>query len=523
MKKQLTTTLAAAIAFGTIAPVFANEINNFSLQSDEEVDIRLANGKEIYKKGDKQVFKRYEIFNYNGATSDQTEKHTLKSEYKDLEILVEKKDSKDRNEDLFVLCKKSNDSVGVATNKAKYDAIKSEIKSLLDNGYQMIKSSTNATISYEDGYKTGTEVIKLVKANEETKTITFNNVDILEEVVTDKVEILRDEVFKSTIEKINTLLGDTVSYNKENHLISINFKDDLKSNENAYKATNLLKYTIENNKDKFDISVDESGANNTGKLVKLYVKGLDKEDKNIVMSIDFANVSKIDKNKIVDMPIIKDSDFDGHWAKEEIVDAMLNGYVDASSEFRPKDSVTRAEFSKMVCTLFGIDIENLEGKTEPFHDVNSDAWYYKYITALYNEGEKGLIIDGYEDSTFKPNDSITREEASKIIAIAYSVKGGVLPLKEVNVNGEAKLESTTEKTVGLVDKTEIVNGKTIHLDSKTSFKDDSEIKAWADASVENLKELKIVKGYSDETFKPENTITRVEALLMLTRGNDLLN
>ena len=125
--------------------------------------------------------------------------------------------------------------------------------------------------------------------------------------------------------------------------------------------------------------------------------------------------------------------------------------------------------------------------------------------------------------TFKPNSSITREEASKIVALAYSVKGGVLPLKEVNVNGEAKLESTTQQTVGLVDKTEIVNGKTIHLDSKTSFKDDLEIKAWADASVENLKQLNIVKGYSDETFKPENTITRVEALLMLTRGNDLLN
>lgn len=220
MRKQLTTTLAAAIAFGTISPAFASEISNFSLQSSEEVDVRLANGKEIYSKNDKQVFKRYEIFNYNGATSDQTDKHTLKSEYKDLEILVEKKDLKDANEDLFVLCKKSNDSVGVATNKAKYDAIKSEIKSLLDEGYQITKSSTKATISYEEGYKTGTEVIKLVKANEETKTITFNNVDALEETSTDKVEILRDEVFKNVLEKINTLLGENVSYDKESTLIN---------------------------------------------------------------------------------------------------------------------------------------------------------------------------------------------------------------------------------------------------------------------------------------------------------------
>ena len=515
MKKQLSIALASAISFGTLVPAFANETTT---SLSDTVDVRLANGKEVYSKDGKTVFKRYEIFNYNGASADETKKHTLKSEYKDLEVLVQK-DAKDRNEDLFVLSKKSENSVAVATNKAKFDAIKSQIKALVEDGYEMTRKTTQATITDKE-YVSGEETVTLTKGND-TKTILFTNVDSLNYLTEDKVESLRKEVFGSIIKEISKL-SNSNSVKYEDNKITVNFIKEKSSGEEAYRIANLLKYTIENNKDKFDIVIDESGANNTGKLVKLYVKDSVKEDKNTVMNIEFDNIKNIDETKIVDMPIVKDSDFNGHWAQEEIVDAMINGYVDASSEFRPKDSVTRAEFSKMVCTIFGIDTENLQGKTEPFHDVNSEAWYYKYITALYNEGGKGVIINGYTDSTFRPNDTITRQEAAKMIAQAIVIKGGKLDLREVaDENGKVSLVTTTSTTKE-VESTIVVNGEVIDLDSKTSFKDDAEIKAWADASVENLKQKGIVNGYEGNTFKPQNEITRVEALLMLTRGQDLL-
>ena len=40
-----------------------------------------------------------------------------------------------------------------------------------------------------------------------------------------------------------------------------------------------------------------------------------------------------------------------------------------------------------------------------FSDVKSGDWFYPYVTELVEAGD----VNGYEDGTFRPNDSITRE------------------------------------------------------------------------------------------------------------------
>ncbi len=74
----------------------------------------------------------------------------------------------------------------------------------------------------------------------------------------------------------------------------------------------------------------------------------------------------------------KDVD-DNHWAKEYI-DLMsdlgiINGYD--GSIFKPNDTVSKAEFSKMMVLTLNLDLIN--PSTPYFVDVDRDDWEYKYV------------------------------------------------------------------------------------------------------------------------------------------------
>ncbi len=74
--------------------------------------------------------------------------------------------------------------------------------------------------------------------------------------------------------------------------------------------------------------------------------------------------------------------------------------------FRPDDNVTRAETAAMLCRLFEIE----PSETADFPDVPTSHWAAGYIGALASEG----VINGFEDGTFRPSDSVTYEQAVKM-------------------------------------------------------------------------------------------------------------
>ena len=79
-----------------------------------------------------------------------------------------------------------------------------------------------------------------------------------------------------------------------------------------------------------------------------------------------------------------------------------NGY------FYPDQSLTRAQMAKVLVQAF-----DLTGAvSQRYHDVPSDHWAGQYISILTENG----IIDGYPNGTFKPDQSITRAEFSKMLA-----------------------------------------------------------------------------------------------------------
>lgn len=86
---------------------------------------------------------------------------------------------------------------------------------------------------------------------------------------------------------------------------------------------------------------------------------------------------------------------------------ILNGYPDGS--FGPDLEVNRAEFLTIVLEGSGIET-NITSET-PFSDVNHSAWYAPYVKKAYAEG----WIDGYDDGTFKPEQTINKAESLKIL------------------------------------------------------------------------------------------------------------
>ncbi|MEF9991802.1 MAG: N-acetylmuramoyl-L-alanine amidase [Peptostreptococcaceae bacterium] len=165
------------------------------------------------------------------------------------------------------------------------------------------------------------------------------------------------------------------------------------------------------------------------------------------------------------------TDVDNHWAKSQILDFASKGYVNGYEDgtFRPENAVSRAEFVKMINKVLGFSEMGEVG----FIDINKSDWYYNDICI----GVKAGYINGYEDNSFRPNEPITREEASKIVAKVMNAKG----------------------------------------DGVLGFTDKEQISDWAKEYVDALSDSNIINGYEDNTFRPSNNMTRAETVTILSR------
>ena len=98
------------------------------------------------------------------------------------------------------------------------------------------------------------------------------------------------------------------------------------------------------------------------------------------------------------------------WAYEQMI---IDG--DAMHQFRPNDSVTRAEMAKMLAQFFIV----LTNEQASFQDVSSTDWSYPYINRLYAHGIT-KINDGY----YHPHQIVPREQIASFLvrSIAYYEK-----------------------------------------------------------------------------------------------------
>ena len=101
--------------------------------------------------------------------------------------------------------------------------------------------------------------------------------------------------------------------------------------------------------------------------------------------------------------------------------------VEKSDDLRLDDHITRSEVIKMVSVATGnYDIDHV-GISPIFSDVLPTHWAVKYIQTAW----ENYIIQGYDDNTFRPENSITYNELQKIIVSAlgytqYSEKYNIM-------------------------------------------------------------------------------------------------
>ena len=132
-------------------------------------------------------------------------------------------------------------------------------------------------------------------------------------------------------------------------------------------------------------------------------------------------VSALVVSAVAPMATQASSQFSDVKASEYYYDAVLqlaergiiNGFNDGT--FKPNESVTRGQAAKIIAGILELDTKNV---TNPnFKDVSKSNPYYGAIAALANAG----IINGYEDSTFRPNAAVQRNHMAKIISLAFNL------------------------------------------------------------------------------------------------------
>lgn len=100
----------------------------------------------------------------------------------------------------------------------------------------------------------------------------------------------------------------------------------------------------------------------------------------------------------------------GHWAEKEIAAAtdagFFEGYPDGT--FQPDRYMTREEMASLLSRMIQADTAR---KAPVFSDVSEDRWSYGEITALAQAG----ILNGYEDNTFRPEQTLTRGEMAALL------------------------------------------------------------------------------------------------------------
>jgi hypothetical protein len=108
-----------------------------------------------------------------------------------------------------------------------------------------------------------------------------------------------------------------------------------------------------------------------------------------------------------------------YYYKTAIDSLVTKGIIDGVQEpdgtftFRPENTITRAEFAKLVSVFVSKGV-TLTEKTAQFPDVSNDHWANTYIAYAVKAG----IVNGNSDGTFKPENPVTYGEAVKMLVCA---------------------------------------------------------------------------------------------------------
>ena len=153
--------------------------------------------------------------------------------------------------------------------------------------------------------------------------------------------------------------------------------------------------------------------------------------------------------------------------------AYISGYEDGT--FRPDSTITRAETAAIIARC-SADFDENKMYSSNFTDVSGDEWYANYVGYATEKG----YISGYDGGPFKADIDITRGELAVILSKYGSFDGDGICTEFSDVPNDY----------------------------------------YATGYIKSLYDENIVSGYEDGTFKPDNSVTRAEAVTMMNKVLD---
>lgn len=178
---------------------------------------------------------------------------------------------------------------------------------------------------------------------------------------------------------------------------------------------------------------------------------------------------------IVEKTVINVNDIDGHWAHDCILTLLEEKIieVDENGKIRPDDYLTRAETAMLLGKALGLEPKD---SFIPKYVDTIPEWAKGYVNATTD----AKVFKGYPFGYFRPDNNITREEMMAVLARAFKIT---------------------------------LDNKSLDL----PFEDKDDIGDWALEDVKAGFEDLVIVGYPDNTYKPDNNITRAEAFTIVCK------
>lgn len=106
-----------------------------------------------------------------------------------------------------------------------------------------------------------------------------------------------------------------------------------------------------------------------------------------------------------------------------VYEYIINGYSDGT--FKPNNSITRAEFAKLLVRGLKLEseLENYD-TSNTFEDIPNYYWAKKYIGVCSSKG----FVNGTSENTYSPNDNITGEQLMVMLVRAANMEKEALKL-----------------------------------------------------------------------------------------------
>jgi len=232
---------------------------------------------------------------------------------------------------------------------------------------------------------------------------------------------------------------------------------------NELVLTNIINKTVDIN-----VNKKQGGGGTSGGGTTREPSGVTRLPDNDVPNIDVPVTPP-------DVPVVSEPFNDlgnVEWAKASILKLHELGIISDSEnkKFNPDNKVKKEELVKMIVLALNLE---LTGESN-LNDVDKNAWYYQFVASAQHHG----LVLGNDEGKFGIGTNLSRQDLCVIIARAIS-------------NGD------------------------LSTNDSVKFTDDNSIAEYAKESVYWLKVNGMIDGVGDNTFAPNEPVTRAMAAKLI--------